>query len=729
METRKTLYLVGAAVNEVNGCKLPSIKQAFGYFLFLHYEEKMTVRDALRTAIRRIIRFWENSCIPTRHEQHCISKLEKVFEEWKGLKKHASRTSDSHKRREKEFTERLEYIFDIAHADAEKLIRYREDWEFLQMQRQKGRPGSMAGIDKVHQRQVENRSRREREEDKRKKRSVAEMQSLSETVALESSSSEDERQKEVEYCEPLPQQRRTKNIMTPGLAAALDRTHLSSRKATYLLAEVSTSLGHRVSDYNINRGSIHRQREKFRALRAQQLKSEFQGSDVLTVHWDGKLLEDLTSRKHVDRLPVLVSGSNTEQLLGVPKLHSGTAAEQTNAIEKCLDDWKLSDRVVAMCFDTTAVNTGIHGGTCVLLEGRLERKLLHFACRHYILELVLGAAFESTLNTISSGPEIPLFKRFRDCWNSIDQNKIQNFSTDAFAKTALAESRAELLKFASSQAPQARDDYQEFLNLSIIFLGGIPHNEIKIRAPGAIHRARWMAKVLYSIKIWLFRNQFKLKKTEEVGIRDFCIFSILVYLKPWTMATMPIEAPLNDWELMKALLQYPDKRISKCTSAKLSAHLWYLSEETVGFAFFDERLLTETKCKMVKALNIDSNDGSPNRACIPNATFLDNSKGLENLVTKKTKDFFAKLQLPTEFLLYHPNSWKSNMDYEKARTIVSKIAVVNDRAERAVALIQELNKKLTVKEEQLQFLLNVVADHRKRYPVPTKEALLKLEKN
>lgn len=54
--------------------------------------------------------------------------------------------------------------------------------------------------------------------------------------------------------------------------------------------------------------------------------------------------------------------------------------------------------------------------------------------------------------------------------------------------------------------------------------------------------------------------------------------------------------------------------------------------------------------------------------------------------------------------------------------------MVNDRAERAVALIKELNGKLTTKEEQLQFLVQVVSDHRKVVPSSSKSALNKESK-
>ena len=49
---------------------------------------------------------------------------------------------------------------------------------------------------------------------------------------------------------------------------------------------------------------------------------------------------------------------------------------------------------------------------------------------------------------------------------------------------------------------------------------------------------------------------------------------------------------------------------------------------------------------------------------------------------------------------------------------------VNDRAERAVALVQDFNKTLARGEEQLQFLLQVVSEHRKIFPDCKKSTLI-----
>jgi len=51
-------------------------------------------------------------------------------------------------------------------------------------------------------------------------------------------------------------------------------------------------------------------------------------------------MEDLTSKEHIDPLPILISGVGVEQLLSIPKLSYGTGeahfAAQATAIIACL---------------------------------------------------------------------------------------------------------------------------------------------------------------------------------------------------------------------------------------------------------------------------------------------------------------------------------------------------------------------------------------------------------
>lgn len=152
METRSkdNVYLVGSYVPEILGSKLPSYRQAFGYFLYLHKVQKLTIRDASSGVVKTVSEFWVKAGIPTRSSQHSIQKLETIFYEWKGLQKHKKRTSAAHKAKEDEFVSRLQELFDIAHADALTLISNPEDRAFLLSQREKGRPGVIGPVDKTY---------------------------------------------------------------------------------------------------------------------------------------------------------------------------------------------------------------------------------------------------------------------------------------------------------------------------------------------------------------------------------------------------------------------------------------------------------------------------------------------------------------------------------------------------------------------------------------------------
>ena len=106
------------------------------------------------------------------------------------------------------------------------------------------------------------------------------------------------------------------------------------------------------------------------------MKAELKLNVPLTIHWNGKLLEDITGENVVDRLPVLVLRNGVDQLLGVPKFISGTGENTSAAVHKLVLDWGLLNQVKCMCSDTTASNTGIKSGACVLLKHKMEKDMI-----------------------------------------------------------------------------------------------------------------------------------------------------------------------------------------------------------------------------------------------------------------------------------------------------------------------------------------------------------------
>ncbi|XP_074101902.1 uncharacterized protein LOC141529299 [Cotesia typhae] len=227
-----------------------------------------------------------------------------------------------------------------------------------------------------------------------------------------------------EYEDKMPKQQVPKiDIMTPELAAALDRANVTSRIATYIIAALLSSLNIDCASVNFSHVTIHRAREKFRKEAALNLKTNLE-TDNYVLHFDGKLLSDITGTEQVDRLPNIL----------VPKIESGTGQNQASAIIKTVKQWDINtDNIKALCSDTTASNTGIRNGACVLVEKALSRKLLYLPCRHHIFEIVLRSAFE-VYWPASSGPNVPIYQRFKKKWDEIDQS---NFTAGICDKKVL----------------------------------------------------------------------------------------------------------------------------------------------------------------------------------------------------------------------------------------------------------------------------------------------------
>ena len=155
--------------------------------------------------------------------------------------------------------------------------------------------------------------------------------------------------------------------------------------------------------------------------------------------------------------------------------------------------------------NTTASNTGLKGGVCVLIERELERDL-NLAGRHHVAEIVLEKVF-GLQDTSSKSPNTELFHHFKEYWPHVNQT---SFRTAMEMRSRVTEWREEVIMFATDQLHQhqPRDDYKDLLELTIIFLGGQPPKGVRFRYPGAIHRARWMSRAIYTLKMVIFREQY-----------------------------------------------------------------------------------------------------------------------------------------------------------------------------------------------------------------------------
>ncbi|XP_074100045.1 uncharacterized protein LOC141528084 [Cotesia typhae] len=233
---------------------------------------------------------------------------------------------------------------------------------------------------------------------------------------------------DLEYVPQIPTTRAKINILTPELISALDRANVSSRNAMFIIAPVLSSVGVNVEDTTLSYRTIQRTRMLLRKDIAIGLKDNFKAHDKYVVHWDGKILNDISESKFVDRLPIILTAFGTEQLLGVPKMNSGSAENQTATILSTLNQW------------------GIHHGTCKEIEKALGKELIWLPCRHHIYEIILRSAFE-VYWPVSSGPNVPIFGRFKKFWDTFDKTKYKSGVEDSIVANIITNEKNNLSSF------------------------------------------------------------------------------------------------------------------------------------------------------------------------------------------------------------------------------------------------------------------------------------------
>ena len=520
----------------------------------------------------------------------------------------------------------------------------------------------------------------------------------------------------------------------PLTLQALDRTKTSSRDAFRILAPATAAMGLDVSKAAISRSTIERERKKLRSTIDAEAKAAFLPPENAIVHFDGKHLMDMAG-EFGDRLAIVLSGNTPDciqgKLLSAEKIADGTGRSQAEEVISALNKWGAQDNVCGMCFDTTSSNTGWIKGACVLIEEMLGRPLLWLPCRHHICELLLKAAWEAVFgeDMEPSYTEMGIFKKN---WEKIDKNNFEILNPKPWMKHY----KAKVVPFLKSllQSKQPRDDYREVIELVLLILGS-PVENFTFKKPGAYHKARWMAPLIYGCKMFLFRKQLKtqLKKDKKFleNLERFTIFATLFYVEHWFAAPLAAEAPYMDLKLYKDMLQFQkyDSAIATAVVQKFMLHTWYLNQEYTAFSLFSKNISDKEKSSIAKKLSKVTppkkyESGYPMPVQLPQ-----NKKGLDRKLSDSVMDgslfLFDKLGFAKDWLYMPVTTWETNENFCKMRTWVLNLRVTNDCAERGVKLISDYAKCLTKDSVDRQNLLQVVLSNRNQFPDANVETFVK----
>ena len=315
----------------------------------------------------------------------------------------------------------------------------------------------------------------------------------------------------------------------------------------------------------------------------------------------------------------------------------------------------------------------------------------------------------------STGPEILFFKRFRENWSKLNHHEPKKQVVPIItASESLKTFISDQLKIATKLP---RDDYRELLNLASLMIG--LDIQFTIRKPGALHRARWMAKAIYSLKMELLFNgneaTMELTAGEFQGMQRFNRFVVCIYLQSWFTCRSAVDAPANDVSLIQRLKEYDDKQLSNKGLKMMLRHSWYLSGELATLTLFSDLVSDEQKSNLVLNMKKERSSNLHLLAILP--------LKLDDLCISYS--FFETAKIEDSFLKVPVKDWPYTPSYNKAALFAKNLAWVNDVAEQAVALIQEFNSA-TKNEEQKQFLLQVVEMHRKKFTECNRQNLLEI---
>lgn len=156
-------------------------------------------------------------------------------------------------------------------------------------------------------------------------------------------------------------------------------------------------------------------------------------------------------------------------------------------------------------------------------------------------------------------------------------------------------------------------------------------------------------------------------------------------------------------------------------------HLWYLNGELVPLCLFSKQVADETKRLIVAQLKIQKDDWKERH--IRDHLDLEN-KELYDLIKPSSYSALRSLRLRMGFLFEaDPTEWATLPEYVEAKLYVDSIKVVNDTAERSLGLMSHFNESVTKNETEMQRLIQVVENNRKKIPNAKKKTLIGLKKH
>lgn len=270
--------------------------------------------------------------IKTRQPNNAIDKIVKVYEKYLSVRQNRHVKNDLQKTREEEFIQDSNDLCDLSLVNALDLLKDKPlVRNFLAMQREKGRPGSMRKILEKMQRDTNVASGSNPVDTSVQSTSTSETNvqqgdtsdtdaSLASGTSSISLDDKDNSKLDPDYVpevkEKPPPKKKKEELIDERIAGILDKCCISLRCAVHLIVAILVKLEKDPRDYKISASTIAKRRSDFREAIFDKVREAIDIGRGAVVHFDGKLMAAITGNEKVDRLAVKVTYRDVDHLIG-----------------------------------------------------------------------------------------------------------------------------------------------------------------------------------------------------------------------------------------------------------------------------------------------------------------------------------------------------------------------------------------------------------------------------
>ena len=705
-----------------------------------------------KCVVRAVTVYWTKAGIPTITHQAITAKVLKLHEDWRKICKDRQKSNAATLSKREAFVKCLDSLFDIASSDAVQQIQSdrlrsqearQADIDFY-IDQKGDRVGCMSCVDEVHKEAVARKKMRVEIEMKR--REALEQSARQRELDQPEEDNVNDNEEDEDFVGPASKNKKKSDVVkllvprniVETVALNSKRWKISDVATASNLALIINESNGNLDDFVVSTSTVRRRGIDAVKKNAEDIKRGFKDTLTakdLTLHFDGKSVKEFTGGQHLEqeRIAAIVSSPSLPhpQVLGIPPAESSKGVDQLEVLKKLLEEWGLTEHIIALGFDTTASNTGVHAGAVTLVEQYLGRACMWSACQRHVHELHVKHAAEFVFGP-TTGPTDKLFKNLRQNWGALKDNIdylcLNGFDWNAYKGTAVEQEAKISLDFclrALSYGSFPREDYRELVELTIVWLGGIDRiSEFKFQWPGAFHLARFMAKDIYILKMDLLKDQLTFLSIEQKKqISQLAIF-VGVYFSRWFLkCAIAPSAPYLALNSFKQMIDYSEFDIGLAFTVMDSMlnHTWYLTEQWVIVCLADDECPNEEKEAVAKALhNTPRSDRfEPGKPKLP-VNFWPETGSVPSLASFVGEKSWLLPHLlgmdpeSMEWIQLEVQQWALMSGFKRFSSLVKNLTIVNDPAERGVKLIQEF-VNASHDEDIRQWRMLSAGDQRKKH--------------